>query len=536
MIGLPPFVEAMMRPDFYLEAPDTVELRQTHVSFIFLVGDRVYKVKKSVRFPFLDCADLERRYSLCVDEMRLNSRLSPDVYLGVFPILKSGQNFALGEKVEKAHHEAVEYAVKMLRLPEDRMLDRLVSRGLVDATAIRSVAERVARFHASVPCDHANAYGAAVALRDSMTAEVLENNQFLGQTLLRSQLDTIDAFFKRFVTSHWELLEKRTRDGFVREGHGDLRAQHICLTDGNIEVIDCVEFSERFRYCDVASEVAFLAMDLERLKAPSLAEQLIVAYGELTQDHDLPLLVSFYKCYRASIRGKVESLRSLQEEVGDPGRQQAGQLAREYFALAYRYARSAAPGLIVVCGLPDTGKSTLAQMIQRRTGFEIMNSDVVRKRLAGVSPYQHMDSGYRTGIYTDEFSELTYATLLREAETSLRAGRGAIMDATFKRLADRARALAIAQELEVPVLFVECVASREEAIRRLNARATPPSEEISDATPEVYEMQRSEFEPLTEIPAQNHLMIDTGREHEELLAKIEAALEGGLNTQNSAVA
>jgi aminoglycoside phosphotransferase family enzyme/predicted kinase len=525
MIDLRPLVQAMMRPDFYPEVPDRVELRQTHVSFIFLAGDRVYKVKKPVRFPFLDCVELEKRYSLCADEVRLNSRLSPDVYLGVFPILKSGEDFALGPKVEKAHREAVEYAVKMLRLPEDRMLDRLISRRLVDASAIRSLAERVARFHASVACNRANAYGSAAALRDSMAAEMLENTQFVGQTLLQSQLDTIDAFFKRFVTSHRELLEGRVRDGFVREGHGDLRAEHICLTDGHIEVIDCVEFSERFRYCDVASEVAFLAMDLERLKAPSLAEQLVETYGELTRDHELPLMLPFYKCYRASIRGKVESLRSLQEEVGHSGREEARQLARDYFVLACRYARFSVPALIVVCGLSATGKSTVARMIQHRTGFEIVNSDIVRKRLAGVSPYQRMAAPYGGGIYSDEFSRLTYATLLEDAANAPRAGRGAILDATFKRVADRLKVLAIAEDAKVPVIFIECVASKEEAIRRLNARAKRSDTEVSDATVNVYEVQRREFEPIREIPARYHLVIDTGREQEPLASKIDAALE-----------
>jgi aminoglycoside phosphotransferase family enzyme/predicted kinase len=524
-IGLPPFVEAMMRPGFYPEVPDRVELRQTHVSYVFLAGDNVYKVKKAVRFPFLDCVDVGKRYSLCADEVRLNSRLSPDVYLGVFPIFKEGNSFVLGPKAEEAQRDAVEYAVKMRRLPKDRMLDRLILRGLVDASAIRLLAEHIARFHASIPSSRAKAYGSAASVSDSVTAEISENNGFVGQTLLHEQLDTMERFFRSFISSHWELLEKRARDGFVREGHGDLRAEHICLTNDRVEVIDCVEFSERLRYADVASEIAFLAMDFERLRVPQLAEQLVVTYGELTHDRDLPLLLPFYKCYRASIRGKVESLRSLQEEVGDEGREQARELARHYFALAYSYARSSAPALIIVCGLSGTGKSTWARIVQRRTGFEIMNSDVIRKRLAGVSPYQHVASGYRSGIYTNEISRLTYEALLREAEHTLRANRGVILDATFKRSVDRLEALSIGKELDIPVLVVECVASREEAIRRLNVRAARAAEEVSDADVEVYEFQRREFESITEVQSRNHLVIDTEHEQEHLLSEIEAALE-----------
>jgi len=427
--------------------------------------------------------------------------------------------------VEEAQRDAVEYAVKMRRLPDDRMLDRLILCGLVDDSAIRLVAECIARFHRSIPSGHGLVYGSAASISDSVIAEISEDSAFVGQALLRQQLHVIEAFFRSFVSSHRELLDKRARDGFVREGHGDLRAEHICLMNNRVEVIDCVEFSERFRYSDVASEIAFLAMDLDRLGVARLSEQLLVAYGGLTRDHELPLLLPFYKCYRASIRGKVESLRSLQKEVGDQGREQARQLARDYFALACRYARFSAPALIIGCGLSGAGKSTLARMVQHRTGFEILNSDIVRKRLAGVSPHQHMGSAYGTGIYTDEFSRLTYAMLLDEAEAALRAGRGTIVDATFKRAADRLKVLAIGEKAKVPVIFIECVLSTEEAVRRLNARAESSETEVSDATAEVYEQQRAEFEAISEIPSQNHLVIDTGHDRERVASDIEAVLE-----------
>jgi len=265
-------------------------------------------------------------------------------------------------------------------------------------------------------------------------------------------------------------------------------------------------------------------MDLERLGAPRLAEELVEAYAEITGDEELAVFVPFYKCYRACVRGKVESLRSLEREVGAAESERARQLARSYFELAWRYARGASPALIVVCGLSGTGKSTVARMLQHRKGFKIINSDRVRKRLAAVCAHEHIRADYATAIYSDRFSRITYDAMLGEVESLLSDGRGAILDATFKASADRQLALAIAARCGVPVLFVECVVSEDEAIRRLERRGSMHGE-VSDATPEVYERQRAEFEPIGEIAPQNHVRIDTNRQREYLVTEIDDALE-----------
>jgi aminoglycoside phosphotransferase family enzyme/predicted kinase len=522
---LPAMVRAMMNPGFYADGSNKVELRQTHISYVLLTDDWVYKIKKPVRFPFLDCLRLERRYFFCAEEVRLNSRLSPSVYLGVFAIFKHHDRFVLGPRVEQEHPEAVEYAVKMRRLPDDRMLDRMVARGLVDARVIRSIAARIAQFHSGATQSGAQTYSSAAALWGGMISEIAQNERFVGHSLEQKQFAAIDGFCRSFISSHWRLLDDRVRTGRVREGHGDLRAEHICLNAGGIEVIDCVEFSEGLRYSDVASEIAFLAMDLERLQAAPLAEQLVEAYAELTGDEDLPLLVPFYKCCRACVRGKVESLRSLEQEIGAEAQAEARQLARGYFALASGYAQACAPALIVICGLSGTGKSTIARMLQHRTGFQILNSDRVRKQLAGVSPHDHPHSPYKEGMYSDGFSKMTYDAMLAGAGKLLESGRGAIIDATFKSSADRLKAFALAADLRLPVIFVECVVSTEEIARRLIQRAKEADDEVSDATVEIHELQRAEFEPIVEIPARNHLTIDNAREsRERIIPRIETAL------------
>jgi aminoglycoside phosphotransferase family enzyme/predicted kinase len=516
----------MMRPGFYPDSPARVELKQTHISYVFVAGETVFKVKKPVHFAFLDCSKLAQRFHYCTEEVRLNARLSPRVYLGVFAILKRADSFVLGPEVRAEHPEAVEYAVKMRRLPEDRMLDRLLAAGQAESRTIRAIAARIAEFHASAPSNRGWTYGSAAAIWRGVIEDIAQNQDFIGHTLGQDQFTAIDAFCRAFITAHWRPLNERAREGRVREGHGDLRAEHICIAgnENEIEVIDCVEFSEQLRYGDVASEIAFLAMDLERLGAPRLAEELVEAYAGIVGDEELALFVPFYKCYRACVRGKVESLRSLEREVGAADSERARQLARSYFELAWRYAHGASPALIVVCGLSGTGKSTVARMLQHRKGFKIINSDRVRKRLAGFSAHEHVRTDYAADIYSDRFTRITYDAMLGEAESLLSDGRGAILDATFKASADRQLALAVAARRGVPVLFVECVVSEDEAIRRLERRASIHGE-VSDATPEVYERQRAEFEPLGEIAAQNHLRIDTTLQREYLAAEIDDALE-----------
>jgi aminoglycoside phosphotransferase family enzyme/predicted kinase len=525
--SLPVLVDAMLKPEFYPDSPERVELKQTHISYVFIAGDFVYKVKKPVHFPFLDCSRLADRLRYCREEVRLNARLSPRVYLGVFAILKEGDSFALGPEVDAEHPEAVEYAVKMRRLPEDRMLDVMLAAGKVDRDTIKAIAARIAQFHASAASNHAWIYGSAAAIWRGVVEDITQNETFIGHTLRQFQFIAIDSFCRAFITAHWRPLNDRAHEGRIREGHGDLRAEHVCLLNtekSEIDVIDCVEFSERLRYGDVASEIAFLAMDLDRLGAPGLADELVESYAETAGDENLASFVPFYKCYRACVRGKVESLRSLELEIEAPERERARRAASTYYALAWRYARGAFPALIVVCGLSGSGKSTVARMLQHRKGFKAINSDRVRKRLASVPPHEHIRTDYGANIYSDRFTKITYDAMLAEADNLLGDGRGAILDATFKASADRQLALALAARRDVPVLFIECVVDPDEAIRRLNERALSEGE-VSDATSKIYKKQRAEFEPIRELPPRNYLRIDTTRHREHIVAEIEDALE-----------
>ncbi|MGH7846475.1 MAG: AAA family ATPase [Candidatus Binatia bacterium] len=515
-------VHALSQTDCYPHHPARIEVRQTHISWIFLSDPFVYKIKKPVRFDFLDYSTLDKRRHFCGEEMRLNQRLAPNVYLNVVPILEHQGNFVVGDGLAIPRDgRIVEHAVKMRRLPDDKMLDRLVRRGNVGTETITRLARKLVSFHQKAATERASLYGPA-AVWQNWAENFRETESFVDRVISAQQYDAIRDFAGRFFSEHKFLFETRVREGRVCEGHGDLRAEHVCVTD-DIVVFDCIEFNEGFRYGDVTSEVAFLAMDLDFLGEPALGDQLVTTYEDLSQDPALFRLLPFYKCYRAYVRGKVECLKSQEREVPELERNTARTRARRHYALAYRYARGTpAPALIIVCGLTATGKSTVAEIIRDRTGFVLLSSDVVRKRLAGLEPTERAAAGLREGIYSDEFTELTYRTIASRVEGCLKERQGAIVDATFKDAKHRRLFIEVAERLGVRVIFVECRTEEKEILRRLDQRQEAGS--VSDATREVYLRLRDEFLPLNEIPSEYRLMVRTDADPNEFLSRLESLL------------
>jgi hypothetical protein len=523
--NFPAVVEAMMRPEMYSDHPRSLEVRQTHVSYAFIAGDYVYKIKKPVRFAFLDACTLARRHQLCLDEVRLNRRLAPDVYLGVVPILRrGGGEFALGGVSNGADETgaAVEWAVRMRRLGEATMLDRMVAEGRVSVAQIRAIAGRLAAFHRAAAADQGWKYGAAASIWRLVRGNVGDLALDCADAIAPGELDELERFAHRVIELRWSLLNRRALGARVCEGHGDLRCEHVSLAGDSITIIDCVEFSEGLRYVDVASDVGFLAMDLDRLGARGLSDELVGAYREASGDADLPLLIPLYKFHRALVRAKVEGL--ISRDAAIPRERRAVDAARRYVALALDFARESRPAMIVVCGLSGSGKSTVARRLADRLGFELLRSDEVRKLLAGVAPTERLSDSYAAGAYSREFTEKTYAALLGEAAARLYDGAGVIVDATFAAPAYRAEALALAARAHVPLLFVECAASHGEIVRRLTARTTR-ADEISDAGVATYLRQRGEFVALNEIPQSSHLVVDTERGLEAASASITERLK-----------
>ncbi|MBI3245468.1 MAG: AAA family ATPase [Deltaproteobacteria bacterium] len=515
---------ALQHPSCYPHHPEQVEMIQTHISAVFLAGEEVYKLKKPVRFSFLDYSTLELRRHYCREEVRLNRRLAPSTYLGVVPVLRIGNDYRIREAVNMPEATVADYLVRMRRLPPERTLEALLAAGRVEKENIHTLAKRLAHFHLTAATKDAAVYGAPSVVWQALADNFTETRLFVGQTISEKQYRTIQDFSQRFFAEHQNLLAQRVLQDRVREGHGDLRCEHVYFLDQGIEMIDCIEFSPRLRTCDVASELAFLTMDMELHGAPHLAAELTHAYATQADDAELFTLLPFYRCYRAYVRGKVESLKSRQPEVPPQEQERARWQARRAFRLAYRYARGElAPVLLVVCGRVGTGKSTVAQLLGAHTGFAVFNSDVVRKRLAGLSPTARASDEYRSGVYSEDFTRRTYAALLTHAEEELHSGRGVIVDATCKQPADRRSLLALGERLNVPVVFVECRAPLAEVERRLRERERR-GDSVSDATWEIACQQEADFPPFDDIPASCHQVIDTQGDLDEALVPLEEAL------------
>lgn len=333
MPDLPPVVRALLNPGIYAEKPGKVELIQTQISFVFLAGEYVYKVKKPVRFDFLDFTTLEKRHYYCQRELVLNQRLCPHIYLDVVAITQSGDLFSIG-----GPGEAVEYAVKMVRLPQDCTLDNLLKHGSVTPEMMARVSQKLAEFHRQAGIISAG-FGDLETVRLNVAENVEETRKYVGDTISLETYERLKSHSLAFMEANAGLFEKRVRDGKVKDCHGDLHAAHVCFGDG-VCIFDCIEFNDRFRYCDVASEIAFLAMDLDFHGASDLSRHFVDTYMELTGDRELRRLLGFYKCYRAYVRGKVESFK-----LDDPliPAEEKGRIlgaARRYFELADSYVAS----------------------------------------------------------------------------------------------------------------------------------------------------------------------------------------------------
>jgi hypothetical protein len=337
--ALPSLVEDLLKPETYPHKPQKVELVQTQMSFIFLTGEYVYKVKKPVNLGYLDYTTLEKRHFFCRQELELNRRLCADVYLAVVPITTSlpgtkrrGNLLCVGGR-----GKTVEYAVKMKQLPQDRMMDVLLPRGEVTREMVARVAEKLADFHGKAETNRKiAAFGKLDVIRRNCDENFAQTEKYIGLTIFRAKYEGIKSHTNSYIKSKGDLFEKRVGVGRIRDCHGDLHAAHVCFTD-DICIYDCIEFNDRFRYCDVASEIAFLAMDLDRYRQAGLSRHLVDTYVELSGDEGLLELLIFYKCYRAYVRGKVESFKLDDPLISDGEKAKALESARSYFQLAESY-------------------------------------------------------------------------------------------------------------------------------------------------------------------------------------------------------
>jgi uncharacterized protein len=507
----------MMEPEFYPKPPPEVTHKETHISHLFFAGDLVYKIKKPVRYSFLDFSSLAKRRHFLNEELRLNRRLAPSVYLAVVPIVRNVSGWRLS-----AEGDAAEYALVMRRLPEKRMLPFLLDTHQVTPEMMRELAEIIAKFHMGAePVKGIDTERHLAILEKLWNNNMADLQPFVGGLIDRDLFRSIERFGADFLDSHRGLLARRAEQARIRDIHGDLHCEHICFAPEGIQIFNCIEFSAQLRCGDVASEVGSLLMDLEARGGEALIKLFLSRYCELLADPDLPVLLPFYQCYRALVRGKVYALRSDGKD---------GEGAR-YFRYAARLTwLPFQPFLILLCGLTGSGKTTLARELSQRLDLPVFSSDAIRKALTGRSGRETVPMNAE--IYRQPMAEKTYGKILRDAEKQILCGRGAILDATFARRANREKVTRMAAKHHVPVFLVHCFAT-DATIKNRLARREAEGRDLSDGRWEIYVEQKAACEPPSETPVQNYLELNTVQPVEELAAICETFLRSRLDPREA---
>jgi len=505
---------AMERPEFYPHPVFDIEKRETHISKVFLTGRYVYKIKKPVDLGFLDFSTLEKRRHFCHQEVTLNRRLAPDVYLDIVPITLQNNRYVLS-----GPGKAVEYAVKMRQLPDDCSMRRMLRHGEIDASKIHQLAERLVDFYQQAAVDEKKLpIGSWETIGANCEENFSQTETFAGKILDERLFRIIQQATRSFLQKRRALFAERIAGAKVRDCHGDLRTGHIYFADG-IKIIDCVEFNDRFRYADIACDLAFLAMDIDFEGFPEIGQQLLAACTRRLNDDDIFVLIDFYKCYRAFVRVKVNCLSLQESSLGEYERKRLLRETEKYMELAYAYALSISrPVLWIICGMIGSGKSTIADRLSQALDVKVLRSDVIRKDLFGLKPDAAMDVPFGEGIYSEEVNRLTYGKLLLLAQEEVKKGCSVILDATFNNRHYRAEAQRLSQDLDTDLIFVECVASLAEIQRRLLARETNRS--VSDARLHHLTKFKNIFEPLTETEEKNRIRVNTEDSVAENIHKI----------------
>jgi uncharacterized protein len=448
-------------------------VRETHIGVVFLVGDRAYKLKKPVNLGFLDFSTPELRLAACRREVALNRRLAPDVYLGV-------------AEVSEVDGTPGEPMVVMRRMPAERRLSTLVRSGVPMRDAVARLARVIAAFHTTAERGpHVDAEGTRKALTDRWEASFAQVESIGGVVLDGDLLAEIERRTRDFLAGREELFASRIADGRIVDGHGDLIADDIFVLDDGPRVLDCLEFDDRLRRLDGLDDIAFLAMDLERLGAPELGELLLDRYAEHTADPAPASLRAHYIAYRAFVRVKVACLRHAQGDTP------AADEARAYADIAVRHLRRGEVRLVLVGGLPGSGKTTVAGLLADGLGAVLLSSDRLRKELAGLDPTQHANAAYHDGIYTREHTTRTYAELLRRAGELLARGESVVLDASWSAEAARVLARELAKRTSSGLVELRCVAPGPVTETRLRTRTGS----LSDADPAIAQAMAADAEP-----------------------------------------
>ena len=486
-IAIPSLIKLMMQPEFYPHAvTEPIQLIQTHISYVLLTGDYVYKVKKPVNLGFLDFSTLIARHHFCQEELRLNRLLAPEIYLKVLPITQQDQNFILG-----GDGDPQEYTLKMRQFSQDALLSKMLKQGKLNSELMEQLGRMVAQVHLQAATnDYIRSFGDASKIQFYIEENYQQSQKYIGSLQTQQQYEETKRFSDSFFSLQKALLKQRQEDNWIRECHGDLHLENICLWHGKIQLFDRIEFNEPFRFVDVMYDVAFLVMDLEAAAEPELANIFLNTYIEQTGDWEGLAILPLYLSRQAYVRAKVNSWLWDNPTLTEQNKLRAGEKASNYYHLAWEYSRSHQGKLIMMSGVSGSGKTTVARQLARSLKAIHIRSDAVRKHLSDTPLEESGDPS----IYTTEMTQKTYGRLLELGTKLASLGFTVILDAKYDRRSLRNPVITQAQHTQIPIEIVYCTAPDQVLRDRILARTG----DISDATVDLLESQKKAFEAFTE--------------------------------------
>jgi aminoglycoside phosphotransferase family enzyme/predicted kinase len=501
----------LKNPKFFGPRVRSVQLLQTHISYVALTGTYAYKVKKPVNFGFLDFSTLDKRKYFCEEELRLNKRLCPSMYLDVLPITQEDSTLELD-----GHGIVVEYVLKMKEFPQKCIMTSMLQKEKISEETIDHICTILVDFYnTQEPTEEIKKYGELLSVKQNVDENFDQTKPMIDITVKKETFWFINDAATKFLERKKEVFRQRMNEGRIYDCHGDLHSGNIALVGDDIFIFDCIEFNDRFRFCDVASDIGFLAMDLDYLNYPYLSSYFVHKYVEKSHDTTIYSVLNFYKSYRAFVRGKVHGFQLNDPHIDLAKKNSLVEAAKKYFDLSQYYARLFSldlkknnPVLFLVAGLSGTGKSTVARKIAVDYHATQINTDVVRKEVAGVDHYERHHDRFNTGLYDPKKIDDTYEQVIKRASTVLKKGGNVVLDATFQKRKYREMARHIAEKHHATLIVIHCICPDDAVKKRLDDRMRKKS--VSDGRWEIYQAQKTTFEPFT---ADEHcLTMDTSDE------------------------